>query len=43
MATTYLEHANVTVPSITEAIKFLLTIDPNFIIRQDQSPEGNSY
>lgn len=38
--TTYLEHANVTVPDIDAAIEFLLTLEPEFKVRQDKTPEG---
>ena len=38
---TYLEHANVTVPSIDAAIEFLLTIDPKFTVRRDETPPGS--
>ena len=34
---TYLEHANISVPDIDEAIEFLLTVDPTFKIRKDDS------
>ena len=30
---TYLEHANITVPDLDEAIDFLITIDPEFKVR----------
>ena len=36
----YLEHANVTVPSIDAAIEFLKLVDPDFIIRHDEAAEG---
>ena len=39
--TTYLEHANVTVPSIDAAIEFLMTVDPSFAVRHDETPEGS--
>ncbi|MBL4706443.1 MAG: VOC family protein [Flavobacteriales bacterium] len=34
---TYLEHANISVPSIDEAIAFLKLIAPDFDLRQDDS------
>eukprot|EP00008_Paramoeba_atlantica_P013115 CAMPEP_0201476486 /NCGR_PEP_ID=MMETSP0151_2-20130828/1687_1 /ASSEMBLY_ACC=CAM_ASM_000257 /TAXON_ID=200890 /ORGANISM="Paramoeba atlantica, Strain 621/1 / CCAP 1560/9" /LENGTH=148 /DNA_ID=CAMNT_0047856865 /DNA_START=111 /DNA_END=557 /DNA_ORIENTATION=+ len=37
---TYIEHCNLTVPSIDEALKFLMLLDPNFTIRHDETPEG---
>lgn len=37
----YLEHANVTVPSIDDAIEFLQTIDPSFVVRHDETPPGS--
>jgi catechol 2,3-dioxygenase-like lactoylglutathione lyase family enzyme len=30
---TYLEHANITVPDVDEAVKFLQLIDPTFVVR----------
>lgn len=36
----YLEHANVTVPSVDAAIDFLQTVDPSFVVRHDETPEG---
>jgi catechol 2,3-dioxygenase-like lactoylglutathione lyase family enzyme len=38
---TYLEHANITVPSIDAAIDFLQTVDPSFVVRHDETPEGS--
>lgn len=38
---TYLEHANVTVPSIDAAIEFLMLVDPNFVVRHDETPAGS--
>jgi len=32
---TYLEHANVTVPDADSAIRFLMLVDPTFVIRHD--------
>lgn len=37
----YLEHANITVPSIDAAIEFLLLVDPTFFVRHDEKPEGS--
>lgn len=37
---TYLEHANITVPDVDAAIAFLLTLQPEFKVRQDKTPEG---
>jgi len=37
----YLEHANITVPDITAAIAFLKLIDPDFVVRHDETPEGS--
>ena len=34
---TYLEHANISVPNVDEAIAFLKTIDPKFVLRKDDS------
>jgi catechol 2,3-dioxygenase-like lactoylglutathione lyase family enzyme len=39
--TTYLEHANITVPDVDAAIEFLLTLEPAFEVRQDNTPEGS--
>jgi catechol 2,3-dioxygenase-like lactoylglutathione lyase family enzyme len=39
---TYLEHANITVPDIPAAIAFLRLIDPDFVVRHDETPEGSS-
>jgi catechol 2,3-dioxygenase-like lactoylglutathione lyase family enzyme len=36
--TIYLEHANITVPDIDQAIAFLQVIEPDFYVRQDESP-----
>ncbi|MFZ6756146.1 VOC family protein [Undibacterium sp. Ji50W] len=33
---TYLEHANLTVPNIEQAIDFLRTVEPDFKVRHDQ-------
>lgn len=38
--TAYLEHANVTVPNIDDTIKFLLTMEPAFAVRHDETPAG---
>jgi len=38
---TYLEHANITVPDIPAAIAFLRLIDPDFVVRHDETPEGS--
>ncbi|NRA67399.1 MAG: VOC family protein [Pseudobacteriovorax sp.] len=38
---TYLEHANITVPNIDEAIAFLTTIDPTFRVRHDETPKDS--
>jgi len=32
---TYLEHANITVPDIDAAIRFLMQVDPSFVVRHD--------
>ncbi len=40
MTTTYLEHANLTVPDIDKAIEFLQTLEPSFYVRQDQTEPG---
>jgi len=37
---TYLEHANITVPDLDEAIAFLTTIDPEFKVRHRAFSEG---
>lgn len=37
----YLEHANITVPDVEAAIRFLKTIDPTFRIRHDEKPPGS--
>lgn len=34
----YLEHANITVPDIDQAIAFLQTIEPTFRVRHQESP-----
>lgn len=39
----YLEHANVTVPSIDDAILFLQTLDPNLVVRHDETPPGKRW
>ena len=39
--TTYLEHANITVPDIDAAIRFLKQVDPSFFVRHDGQSEGN--
>ncbi|MEL0629075.1 VOC family protein [Psychromonas aquatilis] len=39
---TKIEHLNITVPDIDEAIKFIKIVAPDFKVRRDQSPE-NSY
>ncbi len=39
--TTYLEHANITVPDIDAAIAFLQTVEPSFHVRHDETPEGS--
>ena len=36
----YLEHANVTVPDIDAAIAFLQVIEPDLVVRHDETPEG---
>ena len=36
---TRLEHVNITVPDIDEAIKFLKTVAPDFQVRIDEKPE----
>jgi catechol 2,3-dioxygenase-like lactoylglutathione lyase family enzyme len=38
--TTYLEHANITVPDIDAAIAFLKVIEPAMEVRHDETPEG---
>lgn len=38
--TAYLEHANVTVPDVDAAIEFLRALEPEFVVRQDKTPEG---
>jgi len=38
---TRLEHANITVPDIDAAISFLKLIDPAFVVRRDETPEGS--
>ena len=35
---TYLEHANITVSDIDATIEFLRAIEPDFIVRQDETP-----
>lgn len=37
----YLEHANITVPSIDAAIEFLLLVEPEFKVRHDETPAGS--
>lgn len=37
---TYLEHANMSVPDVDEAIHFLMTVAPEFKVRKDVSTEG---
>jgi len=37
---TYLEHANICVPDIDAAIRFLKLIDPAFVVRHDEVGEG---
>ena len=32
---TYLEHVNITVPDVQEAVRFLLLVDPDFVVRHD--------
>ena len=39
--TTYLEHANMTVPDVDAAIAFLKAIDPTFTVRHDETPPGS--
>ena len=39
--TAYLEHANITVPSIDAAIEFLQAVEPNFVVRRDETPAGS--
>ena len=36
--TTYLEHANITVPDVDAAIVFLRTLDPTLRVRRDETP-----
>lgn len=36
---TRIEHANITVPDIDEAIRFIKIIAPDFVVRKDCSPE----
>jgi catechol 2,3-dioxygenase-like lactoylglutathione lyase family enzyme len=38
--TTYLEHANITVPDIDTAIEFLKVVEPRMEVRHDETPEG---
>ncbi len=38
---TRIEHANLTVPDIDEAIKFILIVAPDFKVRKDAKPEGS--
>ena len=38
--TTYLEHANITVSDIDATIEFLKVIEPDFIVRHDETPPG---
>jgi catechol 2,3-dioxygenase-like lactoylglutathione lyase family enzyme len=37
---TYLEHANITVPDIDAAIRFLKLVDPDFVVRHDGKSES---
>lgn len=37
----YLEHANITVPDIDQAIAFLQVIEPGFYVRRDESPPNS--
>ena len=37
----YLEHANITVPDMDAAIEFLLTVEPAFLVRHDETPKGS--
>jgi catechol 2,3-dioxygenase-like lactoylglutathione lyase family enzyme len=37
----YLEHANITVPDIDAAIAFLQVVEPNFVVRHDETPEDS--
>ncbi len=39
--TTYLEHANMTVPDIDAAMAFLKIVEPAFRLRHDASPPGS--
>lgn len=39
--TAYLEHANITVPDIDAAIAFLQVIEPDLVVRHDETPEGS--
>jgi hypothetical protein len=39
--TTYLEHANITVPDIDAAIRFLKQVDPAFVVRHDDVSDGD--
>jgi hypothetical protein len=41
-ASTYLEHANMTVPSIDAAVAFLRTVEPTFEVRHDETPKNSS-
>jgi len=41
MKATSIEHANITVPDIDVALKFLKIVAPDFIIRKDKKPEGS--
>ena len=36
----YLEHANITVPDLDEAITFLTTVDPEFKVRHGARSDG---
>lgn len=38
----YLEHANLTVPDIDEAITFLMLVEPSFTVRRDESPADSN-
>ena len=39
---TRIEHVNITVPDIDEAIRFLKIVAPDFEVRKDEKP-SNSY
>ena len=38
---TKIEHANITVPCIDEAIAFLAIVAPDFVVRRDVTPPGS--